>query len=90
MERPTKEEIEKFVIESINPGLQMHGGYLMIDNYEESTGVLSVSLGGGCHGCASSTITLKLMIDNAMKEQFPGLSEIIDVTDHTSGQNPYY
>ena len=90
MEVPSKEQIEQFITEDINPGLEMHGGYLSVADYDEDTGVLKVTMGGGCHGCASSTITLKLMITHALKEQFPGISEVIDATDHTVGQNPYY
>ena len=90
MDRPNREQIEKFIDEMINPGLEMHGGYLQIQDYNESTGVLGVTMGGGCQGCASSTVTLKLMITHAIKEEFPGVTDIVDATDHTQGQNPYY
>lgn len=90
MEIPNKEQIEQFIDEDINPGLEMHGGYLSVVDYDEDAGVLKVTMGGGCHGCASSTVTLKLMITHALKEQFPSISEVIDATDHAAGQNPYY
>lgn len=90
MERPNKDQIEKFIDEMINPGLEMHGGYAQIQDYDESTGVLGIMMGGGCQGCASATVTLKLMITHAIQEEFPGISEVVDATDHALGQNPYY
>ena len=47
-------------------------------------------MGGGCQGCASARITLKLQIEGFLKEEFPDLTQIEDVTDHASGANPYY
>jgi len=90
MERPSKEQIEEFIAEEINPGLEMHGGYLAVESYDSATGVLNVTMGGGCQGCASSTITLKLMITHALKDKFPGIESVEDATNHAMGQNPYY
>ena len=75
MKPPSKEQVEQFIVEDINPGLEMHGGYLSVADYDEDAGVLKVTMGGGCHGCASSTVTLKLMITHALREHFPGISE---------------
>ena len=86
----TKEEIQSFVDEDINPGLGMHGGYLLIEKFDEERKHLYVKMGGGCQGCASSTATLKMMIENMLMEQFPDLTGIEDVTDHQAGVNPYY
>jgi Fe/S biogenesis protein NfuA len=90
MERPTREQIEEYVTEDINPALEMHGGYLTIHDYNADTGVLYVMMGGGCQGCASASITLKLMITHALQEQFPGIESVEDATDHSTGPNPYY
>lgn len=86
----TKKEIQEYVEEYINPALAMHGGFLTIKDFDEELKCLDVQLGGGCQGCASSTITLKLMIETALKEEFPELLEIKDVTDHEIGTNPYF
>ena len=81
----TRDEIQKFVDEDINPALESHGGFLLIHDFDEEKKLLKVQMGGGCQGCASARITLKLQI-----EEFPKLLEIEDVTDHLAGTNPYY
>ena len=86
----TKEEIQAFVNEDINPGLESHGGYLSIEKFDVASKSLYVQMGGGCQGCASSTATLKMMIETMLREQFPDLGEIVDATDHQSGEDPYY
>ena len=86
----TQDDIQKFIDEDINPGLEMHGGFLAVSEFDVEAKVLKVMMGGGCQGCASSTITLKLMINNALREEFPELAEIEDVTDHQAGANPFY
>ena len=86
----TKDDLQKFIDEDINPGLEMHGGYLLIEKFDDIQKSLHVQMGGGCQGCASSAATLKLMIESMLKEEFPELTEIKDVTDHLSGTNPYH
>jgi Fe/S biogenesis protein NfuA len=87
---PYLQKIKKFIDEDINPGLAMHGGYLAIEKFDEEHEHLYVHMGGGCQGCASSLVTLKLMIEGMLKEEFPKLREIEDVTNHSKGENPYY
>ena len=35
-------------------------------------------------------MTLSQGIEHAIKESIPEITGVIDVTDHASGQNPYY
>ena len=90
MEVLSKENIQQYIDEDINPGLEMHGGYLLAREYDSEKNVLMIEMGGGCQGCASSTVTLKLMIEHALRERFPDLSDIQDVTNHQAGVSPYY
>ena len=86
----TQDDIQKFVDEDINPALESHGGFLLIHDFDEEKKLLKVEMGGGCQGCASAKATLKLQIEGFLKEEFPELTEIEDVTDHIAGTNPYY
>ena len=85
-----KNEIEKVVDEDINPGLAMHGGFISIHDFDEEQKSLKLTMGGGCHGCASSKISMVFAVERHLREVFPEIGEIEDVTDHDAGTNPYY
>ncbi len=37
-----------------------------------------------------SQMTLKNGIETLIKENIPEITEVLDVTDHAEGRNPYY
>ena len=47
-------------------------------------------MGGGCQGCSASSITLKQGVESYIVAKVDGVNEIVDMTDHTQGENPYY
>src|SRR5207302_1530152 len=49
-----------------------------------------VQLGGGCQGCAQVDVTLRQGIEVAIKAAVPQITEVIDITDHAAGMNPYF
>ena len=49
-----------------------------------------VQFGGGCVGCGMLSVTLKQGVEVAVKDQIPDIEEIVDITDHDQGDNPYY
>ncbi len=73
----------------INPGLASHGGRVALEEITADNKVV-LRFGGGCHGCGMVDVTLKQGIEQALKEHFPEISAIVDATDHSSGENPYY
>tara|TARA_B100000131_G_C18021959_1_gene574922 strand:+ start:214 stop:480 length:267 start_codon:yes stop_codon:yes gene_type:complete len=86
----SKEEIQEFVDEEINPSLEMHDGYLLVKSYDQETNVLEIELGGGCQGCSSSADTLRSAVDGFLKSNFPDISKVVDLTDHTAGTTPHH
>ena len=88
--RMTKEEIQNFINENVNPGLAMHGGSLSVHEFESDAGILYVIMGGGCQGCAGAKQTMMYAVDQMLKEEFSEINAIYDVTDHAKGGNPYY
>ena len=86
----TRSDIQKMIDEEINPALEMHGGYISIHDFDEDKKSLKILMGGGCHGCASSKITMMNGVENHLREVFPSIVDIEDVTDHLAGENPYY
>jgi Fe/S biogenesis protein NfuA len=86
---PLAERIAYVIEADINPSLAGHGGRVslveIIDNQ-----IVVLQFGGGCHGCGMANVTLKNGIEKTLKEKFPEITEVRDVTDHTTGVNPYY
>lgn len=72
----------------INPALASHGGYARLVKVEDRD--VYVEMGGGCQGCAASKATLRFGIEAAIRQVVPQVRNVVDVTDHASGTNPYY
>lgn len=82
------EKVQQLLEGSINPSLAAHGGYATLLGVEEDR--VFLTLGGGCQGCAMSRMTLTEGIDRAIREAIPEVAEVVDATDHTAGENPFY
>lgn len=82
------ERVQQLLDKQINPSLQMHGGYAELDRVEDATAY--VTMGGGCQGCAVSAMTLREGISRSIKESVPEITDVVDLTDHEMGENPYY
>jgi Fe/S biogenesis protein NfuA len=74
--------------EQINPAIAAHGGRADLVAVEAETAYLRLS--GGCAGCGMAAVTLSQGIEVAIRESVPEIVNIVDVTDHASGTNPYY
>lgn len=85
---PLEQQLQDLIDSQVNPSLAMHGGYLELLEVKEDT--LYVHFGGGCHGCGMVNVTLKQGVQQTITTQFPQITQVIDTTDHASGENPYY
>lgn len=74
--------------QAVNPALASHGGFATLVGVDGSNVV--VTMGGGCQGCAASAMTLREGITKMLKDAIPEIDEVIDATDHTAGENPFY
>jgi Fe/S biogenesis protein NfuA len=74
--------------DQINPSIASHGGHAELVAVEEDTAFLRLS--GGCQGCGMASVTLTQGIEVVIKEQVPEILKVVDVTDHASGENPYF
>ena len=72
----------------INPMVASHGGVIKLIDVKDNQ--VFIQMGGGCQGCGQADVTLKFGIENAIRAAVPGVGDILDVTDHASGRNPYY
>ena len=72
-----KEKVEE-VLKQVRPMLQRDGGDVELVSVEE-TGTVKVRLKGACGSCPMSTMTLKMGIEKALKEQLPEVKEVVQV-----------
>jgi Fe/S biogenesis protein NfuA len=72
----------------VNPSIASHGGHAELAAVEGATAYLR--LGGGCQGCGMASVTLSQGIEVAIIEAVPEINQVVDVTDHASGTNPYF
>jgi Fe/S biogenesis protein NfuA len=80
--------VAQLLDQMINPALAMHGGFTELKGVEDDR--VYILMGGGCQGCAISAMTLRDGIDRTIREHIPEVGEIVDVTDHEAGENPYF
>ncbi len=82
------EQIQQVLDQAINPALASHGGYATLVGVDGTKAI--ITMGGGCQGCAASAMTLRDGITKMLRDALPQLTEVIDATDHTAGENPFY
>lgn len=68
--------IEK-VLNQLRPMIHSDGGDIQLVRYEDN--IAYVKLLGACVQCPISQITLKLGVEEALKEELPNLKEVIAV-----------
>jgi Fe-S cluster biogenesis protein NfuA/nitrite reductase/ring-hydroxylating ferredoxin subunit len=70
---PVEERVGE-ALESVRPYLESHGGDVELVGVDE--GVVRLRLSGSCHGCPSSTMTLKLAIEDAIQRMAPEVDRV--------------
>jgi Fe-S cluster biogenesis protein NfuA len=83
-----RQKIQVILDEQINPSIASHGGTISLLDVRGDK--VFIKMGGGCQGCSSASATLRQGVETALREQVPGIGEILDITDHAAGTNPYY
>jgi len=71
-----KEKVEA-VLAKIRPNLQADGGD--VELVDVKSGVVRLRLKGACGGCPMAAITLKDGIERALKEEVPGIKQVVAV-----------
>ena len=83
------EEINSIVQKNIQPSVEMHGGVVKLQDFDMDTGVALMLMSGACSGCASSSVTLKLGVENMLKHYIPEVNAVEGVDD-PNFNDPYY
>ena len=83
-----RQRVQHVLDTEINPSVAEHGGVVRLIDVKDNQ--VFIQMGGGCQGCGQADVTLKFGIENSIRASVPGVGDILDVTDHASGRNPYY
>jgi Fe/S biogenesis protein NfuA len=82
-------EVRGIIADNINPSLDAHGGFVTFVGHD-GEGRVYLTMGGGCHGCSMSKQTMLQGVQSTLKELVPAIQKVVDATDHSVGENPYY
>jgi len=83
------DRVRALVDSEVNPALAAHGGFVTFVGHD-GEGTAYMTMGGGCHGCSMSRMTMLDGVQTMIVEQVPGIERVRDLTDHSSGENPFY
>ncbi|WP_423917732.1 NifU family protein [Candidatus Poriferisodalis sp.] len=83
-----EDNVREVLTKRINPSIAAHGGFAELVSVEGDTVV--VKLGGGCQGCGMANATVTAGIERTLRELIPEIERVVDLTDHASGENPYF
>lgn len=82
------ERVARLFDERVNPMVASHGGRVELIDVQDA--VVMLRMGGGCQGCGMADVTLRQGIEGMLAQYIPAVRGIVDITDHTSGANPYF
>ena len=82
------EAVAEIIASEVNPVVDSHGGHVDLIGVDEGKAI--IAFGGGCQGCGMVDVTLKQGVEVMIIDNVPGISEVVDATDHDAGTNPFY
>ena len=82
------ERVHDLFQQQVNPMVARHGGRVELIDVQDAVVMLRMS--GGCQGCGMASVTLRQGIEGALQQSIPEVQGIVDITDHGSGENPYF
>ena len=86
--RDSSKAVAEVIAEKVNPVVATHGGHVDLIGVDDGNAI--IAFGGGCQGCGMVDVTLKQGVEVMITEGVPGVSGVVDVTDHAAGTNPFY
>ena len=88
LDTPEAVAIQGLLESSINPSVASHGGHISLIDVDGPRAYIRME--GGCQGCGMADVTLKQGVQAEIQKLVPTIREVLDVTDHAGGTNPYY
>ena len=87
-EGPLADRVKQVIEMQVNPAIASHGGSVTLVEVRDD--VVYLEMMGGCQGCGMAAVTLAQGIRRIIMENVPDVRDIVDVTNHDAGANPYY
>ena len=63
-------------LDTLRPYIASHRGNVEVVDFDEGDGILLLRMGGTCHGCSASTITLKQGIEARIRQAVPEVRSV--------------
>ena len=88
LDTPEGRAIKEILETRVNPSVAAHGGHISLIDVVGPRAYIRME--GGCQGCGMANATLKDGVEVEIKKEVPSIQQVLDVTDHAEGTNPYY
>jgi Fe-S cluster biogenesis protein NfuA len=82
------DKVQELLDQQVNPSIASHGGKILLADVQGTE--IYMEMTGGCQGCAMSRMTLRQGVEKMIRQAIPEITAIHDITDHASGENPYF
>ena len=69
--------IKEIINDEIRPAVAMDGGDITFERFED--GIVYLKMVGACSGCPSSTMTLKMGIQNRLQQEIPEVQDVLPI-----------
>jgi Fe-S cluster biogenesis protein NfuA len=66
-------------LDTLRPYIASHKGHVEVVDFDEHEGVLLLRMGGTCHGCSASTVTLRQGIETRLRQMVPEVKTVESV-----------
>ncbi len=63
-------------LDTLRPYIASHRGNVEIVDFDEGDGTLLLRMGGTCHGCSASTVTLRQGIETRLRQMVPEVKQV--------------
>ena len=70
--------VESVINDSINPALASHGGWVRLAKVDGRD--VHLELGGGCRGCPGARMTMRYVVEDALRKVVPDVGQVVDAT----------
>jgi len=71
--------IKELLETRVKPAVADDGGNIIFRGFDEESGVVRLELQGACSSCSSSSVTLKMGVENMLKHYVPEVREVQEV-----------